>query len=203
MPIDPALLPAGESPFRNRLLVAMPSLGQDRFFKKSVVYICAHGDAGAMGIILNQQMPDVHFAELLAQLNITTPEPYSDRVGSYAAPVVHFGGPVETARGFVLHSDDFMRHDTLRLEGNLCLTATVEILHALSERRGPQKSLFALGYAGWDPGQLEAEVQDNAWLVMDADEDLLFGLDLDHKWERALARLGITPALLSAEAGHA
>jgi putative transcriptional regulator len=191
--LDPALL-TGDSPFRHRLIVAMPSLKADVFIK-SVVYVCAHSPAGAMGIVINQSMPEVKFKDLLAQLQL----PHSElRVD----PVVHFGGPVETGRGFVLHSTDFMREDTVRVDENICITGTVEILRAIAEGTGPHKSIFALGYAGWGPGQLEAEMQANSWLVVPADEDLIFSADLSGKWERAMMKLGITPAALSSELGH-
>lgn len=192
--IDPALL-QGESPFRNRVLIAMPGL-QEGFFTKSVVYICAHSAAGAMGIVINQKLQDVQFRELLSQLHLPESKLSVD-------PVIHFGGPVETGRGFVLHSSDFMREDTVRIDDHLCITGTVDILRALAEGKGPHNSLFALGYAGWGPGQLEAEVQANSWLVAPADDDLLFRTSLGRRWERALATLGIAPAFLSPEAGRA
>lgn len=194
--IDPALHSTSESPFRHKLLAAMPGMANDSIFGGSVIYICAHGEAGAMGIVLNQDLPDVSFSDLLTQLQLPQSQMMVD-------PIIHFGGPVETGRGFVLHSDDFMRNDTVRLDGNLCITATLEILQALSEDKGPRKSLFALGYAGWGPGQLEAEMQNNSWLVLDADDELIFSKNLSGKWEMALSRLGIQPALLSADAGHA
>lgn len=192
--IDPGLL-KGDSPFRNRLLVAMPGL-QGGFFTKSVVYVCAHSPDGAMGIIINQKLPDVQFADLFSQLQMPT----SSLVVS---PVVHCGGPVETGRGFVLHSTDFMHDDTVRLDENMCITGTVDILSAMALGKGPHRSIFALGYAGWGPGQLEEEVQANAWLTVEADDDLIFSTDLPRKWEKALAHLGIDPTRLSFEAGNA
>lgn len=192
--IHPDLL-IGESPFRNSLLVAMPRL-EDGFFTKSVIYLCAHSAAGAMGIVINQELQDVAFADLLSQLHLPRPpKPVN--------PVIHFGGPVETGRGFVLHSTDFVRKETVRIADNLCITGTVDILRAISEGHGPCKSIFALGYSGWGAGQLEAEMQSNTWLTVPADDDLLFGPDLPSKWERAMARVGVDPILLSAEVGHA
>jgi putative transcriptional regulator len=191
---DPNLL-AGDSPFRHSLLIAMPSL-DDGFFSRSVVYICAHSAAGAMGIVINQRLPDVGFGDLLSQLKL----PQSPLL---AEPIVHFGGPVETGRGFVLHSADFMREDTVRINDSLCITGTVDILQAIAAGKGPARSIFALGYAGWSAGQLEAEMQANAWLTVPADDELIFGTALDNKWEKALGRLGINPLTLSAEAGHA
>ena len=192
--IDPELL-KGDSPFKNCLLVATPGL-QEGFFSKSVVYICAHSPAGAMGIVINQPLPDIAFGDLLEQLNL--PES-TLRV----EPVVHFGGPVEAGRGFVLHSRDFIRADTMHITDDICITGTVDILRAMAAGQGPHKSIFALGYAGWGPGQLEAEVESNSWLTIPADEDLLFGGDLPGKWSKALGRMGVDPAMLSAHAGHA
>ncbi|MBI1216141.1 MAG: YqgE/AlgH family protein [Alphaproteobacteria bacterium] len=192
--IDPNLL-KGESPFRNQLLIAMPGL-MDGFFNKSVVYICAHSPAGAMGIVINQRLPDVAFKELLSQLQL----PESQLL---VEPIVHFGGPVETGRGFVLHSTDFMREDTLRITDDMCITGTVDILRAMAEGKGPDRSIFALGYAGWGPGQLEAEMQANSWITVPADDNLIFNTELGMKWEGALALLGIDPATLSPDAGRA
>lgn len=192
---DPALHDV-DSPYRHKLLVAMPGMTGDRFFDRSVLYICAHSDAGAMGIVLNQRLPDVTFRELATQLKLPMSSTIQD-------PVIHFGGPVDTSRGFVLHSDDFMRPDTVRLDDHLCLTATIDILHALSQGQGPKKSLFALGYAGWDAGQLEEEMQNNAWLVLPQDNGIIFDKDIVRKWEKLLMQSGITPAFLSTEAGHA
>jgi putative transcriptional regulator len=191
---ESALL-SGESPFRDQLLVAMPGLQGDAF-AKSVVYLCAHSPAGAMGIVINQKMPEVRFNDLLAQLNLPRSELRLE-------PVVHFGGPVETGRGFVLHSTDFMRADTVRINDDIGVTGTVEILRAISEGHGPRRNIFALGYAGWGPGQLDAEMQANAWLTVPADPDLVFDEDLSGKWEKAMHKVGATPATLSFEAGHA
>jgi putative transcriptional regulator len=192
--IDSDLL-TGESPFRNKLLVAMPNM-HDGLFHRSVIYLCAHSTAGAMGIMINQKLPDIAFGDLLSQLHLPKSRLHVD-------PLVHFGGPVDTGRGFVLHSTDFMRDDTVRINDTLCLTGTIDILQALAEGRGPRKSLFALGYAGWAAGQLEEEMHANSWLTVPADTGLLFDNDLQTKWERALGHLGANPLTLSAEAGHA
>ena len=192
--IDPNLL-KGYSPFRNSLLIAMPSLS-DGFFTRSVVYVCAHSAAGAMGIVINQRLPDVQFHDLLSQLHL----PRSQLV---VEPIVHFGGPVETGRGFVLHSTDFMREDTVRINDSMCVTGTVDILRAIAEGKGPHNSIFALGYAGWSAGQLEREMQSNSWLTIPADDEIVFKVDIGKKWEAALGRLGINPLLLSADIGHA
>lgn len=192
--LHPTLL-VGDSPLRNQLLIAMPSLQEDSF-AKSVIYVCAHSSSGAMGIVVNQKLPTVMFKDLLGQLNMPLAE-------MRVEPVVHFGGPVETGRGFVLHSTDFMREDTVRINDHIGITGTVDILRAIADGGGPNKSIFALGYAGWGPGQLEAEIQMNNWLTVPADDDLLFGTDLSSKWEKAMQKIGIHPAMLSMEAGHA
>jgi putative transcriptional regulator len=191
--IDPQLL-KGDSPLRNHLLVATPNL-TDGFFTRSVVYLCAHSTAGAMGIVINQRLPDVQFRELLSQLHLPRSQLVVD-------PVVHFGGPVETGRGFVLHSTDFMREDTVKINDHMCITGTVDILRAMAEGKGPEKSIFALGYAGWGPGQLEAELQANSWLTIPADDEVIFQTELAKKWEKALSRLGVNPLTLSLQAGH-
>lgn len=192
--IDPGLL-EGDSPLRNSLLIATPRL-QDGFFNRSVIYLCAHSATGAMGIVVNQRLPDIKFADLLSQLHLNVPE-------KIAAPIVHFGGPVETGRGFVLHSTDFIRADTVRIDERLCMTGTTDILQAMAEGKGPKNSIFALGYAGWGPGQLEEEIRENAWLLASPDDDILFGTELARKWDKAMERLGIDPLALSPDIGHA
>jgi len=179
-----------------KLLVAMPGMGDPRF-DQSVIYLCAHSDDGAMGLIINKPAEGLAFTDLLAQLDIPTGP-------STSAIKVHFGGPVENGRGFVLHSSDYeTAQDTLKVDGNFGMTATLDILEDLAQGFGPQKSLLALGYAGWAPGQLEAELLENGWLICDAAPDLVFGaLDAD-KWTAALGSLGIAPHMLSAQAGHA
>lgn len=185
----------GDGSLRHKLLVAMPGVQGDSFIK-SVIYMCAHSPSGAMGIVINQRMPDVKFRELLAQLNLPQSELKVD-------PIVHFGGPVESGRGFVLHSTDFVRDDTVRVSDGIGITGTVEILKAIANGQGPDRSVFALGYAGWGPGQLDAEMQANLWLTVPADDELIFGTDLTGKWERALRKAGVTPLNLSSEIGHA
>ncbi len=184
-------------------LVAMPGMADGRF-AHAVVYMCAHSAKGAMGIVLNQRASNLSFRDLLLQLDIIgddepirLPSP-ADRM------LVHRGGPVETGRGFVLHSDDFfIESSTLPIDDGICLTATLEILKAIAEGRGPEQAMLALGYAGWGPGQLEAEIQANGWITCPADPELIFDADLDSKWDRALALLGIDPRMLSSDAGHA
>ena len=185
----------GDSPLKDNLLVAMPSLRGDTF-AKSVIYVCTHSPSGAMGIVINQIVPEVTFKDLMEQLHLPHD---SIRVN----PTVHFGGPIETGRGFVLHSTDFMREGTVCISKRIGITGTVDILRAISEGSGPNRSIFALGYAGWGPGQLDAEIQANHWLTVPADEDLIFNDGLSSKWERALMKIGVTPSALSFEAGHA
>ena len=191
--LDPALL-VGSSPFRHQLLIAMPGMQVD-VFARSVIYICAHSPAGAMGIVINQKLQEVKFKDLLEQLNL----PHSELL---VEPIVHFGGPVETGRGFVLHSTDFIREDTVKINEHICITGTAEILRAIAEGTGPHKSIFALGYAGWGPGQLDAEIRSNSWLIVPADEELIFNTDLSAKWEKAMLKMGINPFALSFEPGH-
>ncbi len=186
-----------------QLLIAMPSMA-DKRFARSVVYVCAHSGDGAMGIVINKLASEVTFRDLLVQLDIVQPGNEPDLPGGVDNVRVHRGGPVETGRGFVLHSSDFfIENATLPIADGVCLTATLEILRAISEGRGPDRALLALGYAGWRPGQLEFEIQSNGWLHSQADCGILFDDDIDAKYDRALAKIGIEPAMLSIEAGHA
>lgn len=177
------------------LLVAMPQM-EDHRFVRSVVYLCAHNKDGAMGLVLNKLIGSLTLPELLDQLHI----PASGIVG---VPPVHFGGPVDQGRGFVLHSADYKEANSLVVGDNLALTATLEILRAIGRGAGPRKNLLALGYAGWGPGQLDIELQRNGWLHAPADEAILFDFELASKWHRALAKLGVDLSMLSADAGHA
>jgi len=177
------------------MLIAMPQM-QDPRFARTVVYLCAHTAEGAMGLVVNRLFNALTFPDLLEQLDITPTVPCD--------PIrVHFGGPVESGRGFVLHTADYCQETTLMVDKEVGLTATVDVLRAIADGSGPSKSLLALGYSGWNAGQLDSEILENAWLNVPADPDLLFGTELDHKWERALAKLGANPLLLSSEAGHA
>ena len=186
-----------------QLLIAMPNM-EDSRFARTVVYICAHSEDGAMGIVINQAASNIDFRELLVQLDVI-PEDEQIRLPDLAeSMLVHKGGPVEPGRGFVLHSSDYyIDSSTLPINEGVCLTATMEILKAIAEGRGPEKALLALGYAGWAPGQLEAEIQANGWLNCSADPALIFDLKLDEKYERALAEIGIDLGKLSVNAGHA
>jgi putative transcriptional regulator len=179
-----------------QLLVAMPQM-QDPRFARSVVYMCAHSeDAGAMGLVVNKPLGSLTMGELFAQLDITSGNSVKSRP-------VHFGGPVEGGRGFVLHTTDYNEEASLVIDDNFALTATLEILRAIGEGNGPRRSLFALGYAGWAPGQLDAEIQANGWLSVAADSGIIFDPDHDRKWNRALTKLGIDLTMLSSDAGHA
>ena len=178
-----------------QLLVAMPGM-QDKRFARTVIYMCAHNAEGAMGLVINRLAGAVTFPDLLQQLNI-------EAQGLNREIRIHFGGPVETGRGFVLHSGDYRHESTLDVDNEVGLTATIDILQDIANGRGPRQSLLALGYAGWSPGQLDHEIHANGWLHVAPDENLVFDDDLDGKWERAIAKLGIDPSLLSIDAGHA
>ena len=199
-PADPpspeAMGLAEPGPLEGELLVAMPGMGDPRF-TQSVIFLCAHGDEGAMGLIVNKRAIGLSFADLLRQVGVSP--------GEEAAGLrVHFGGPVERARGFVLHSDDWEAPGATKpLPRGLALTATVDILRDISAGRGPRRAVLALGYAGWAPGQLEAELQANGWLTCPADPDLVFGEHDEAKWEGALRKIGVDPALLSSRGGTA
>ncbi|WP_310621086.1 YqgE/AlgH family protein [Flexibacterium corallicola] len=184
-------------------LIAMPTM-EDGRFAHSVIYVCAHSKEGAMGIVLNQKENNISFNQLLDQLKISALEKQPADQIKRGNVEVYRGGPVDTGRGFVLHSDDFYIEDSsLPIRDGVCLTATVEILRALAEGRGPSKAMLALGYAGWAPGQLEAEIHANGWLTCKADSSLIFDDDADYKWQKALKLMGIEPGMLSSDAGHA
>jgi putative transcriptional regulator len=186
-----------------QMLIAMPTMRDERFVR-SVIYICAHSTEGAMGIVVNQPAGNINFPDLLVQLDII---PAADLIqlppGADSVKVLK-GGPVETGRGFVLHTSDFFIEDsTLPIDDGVCLTATLDILKAIAQGTGPNSAVLALGYAGWAAGQLENEIQENGWLHCAADSDLIFGHDVERKYERALHKIGIDPRMLSSEAGHA
>jgi putative transcriptional regulator len=186
-----------------QLLIAMPVMEDERF-ARSVIYVCAHSPEGAMGIIVNRPAGSIDFPELLVQLDIIDKADQIKLPENAESMKVLKGGPVETGRGFVLHSSDFFIKDaTLPIDEGICLTATVDILRAIAKGGGPKHAILALGYAGWRPGQLEAEIQSNGWLHCAADEDLIFGGDIEAKYLQALRKIGIDPGMLSNEAGHA
>src|SRR5487761_1769291 len=184
-----------------QMLIAMPAMGDERF-SRSLIYICAHSSEGAMGIVVNHPAPNIQFSDLLVKLNVI---PAADviQLPTRAGVKVMRGGPVETERGFVLHSADFfIENSTLPIDDGICLTATIDILKAIARGDGPESAILALGYAGWAPGQLENEMQSNGWLHCAADSELIFGPDIDRKYEKALKKLGVDLGMLSSEAGH-
>lgn len=176
-------------------LIAMPSMPDPRF-AKSVIYLCAYSEDGAMGLIINQRASELNFGKVVEQVGIDA-DP-----GARDLPV-HVGGPVETSRGFVLHSTDYVHESTMVIDKDFALSATVDVLQAIGEGKGPARMVFALGYSGWAAGQLDKEIQDSGWLLAGSNPDLVFGDDADTKWTSALAGLGIDPSLLSGQAGHA
>jgi putative transcriptional regulator len=186
-----------------QMLIAMPTLREGPF-ARAVVYLCAHREDGAMGIIVNQGAETINFPELLVQLDVVKPDEsivLPPRAGEVR---VLRGGPVEKGRGFVLHSGDyFVSNSTVTIADDICLTATLDILRAIASGKGPEKAVLALGYAGWSSGQLESEILANGWLNCPADANLVFDTDLASKYDRALAKIGVSAAMLSSEAGHA
>ncbi|WP_428926502.1 YqgE/AlgH family protein [Marinibacterium sp. SX1] len=179
-----------------QLLIAMPGMGDPRF-EHSVVFLCSHGDDGAMGLIINKPARDVRLKDLFSQLDIA---PASDEVD---APVF-YGGPVESARGFVLHTPDYTsRLHTMDVVGGFAMTATLDVLEDIARGAGPGRSLMMLGYAGWGPGQLEGEIAMNGWLTTEALPGLVFDLPEGEKWAASLKQLGVDPLSLSASAGRA
>src|SRR5690242_14244303 len=186
-----------------QMLIAMPAMTDERF-TRAVIYVCAHSTEGAMGIIVNQAAQNIKFPDLLVQLEVI---PAAERIQlpDKAEDVkVLKGGPVETGRGFVLHSADyFIENSTLPIDEGICLTATLDILKAIAKGNGPSSAILALGYAGWAPGQLETEIQSNGWLHCAADPELIFGSDIDSKYEKAMRKIGVGLGQLSNEAGHA
>jgi putative transcriptional regulator len=185
-----------ESFLEGKFLIALPGMLDERF-AQTVIYVCAHSTNGAMGIVINKPIPGLSFTSLMDQLEIFTHPKLAD------FPIL-YGGPVETTRGFVLHSNDYETADaTLPVSDDISLTATTDILRAMADGRGPRHAILALGYAGWGPGQVESEFQDNGWLHCDADSALLFNMEPATKWRAALSRLGIDPLGLTANAGRA
>ena len=179
-----------------KLLVAMPGMTDPRF-EGAVILVCAHSDDGAMGLIVNKVVPELSFDKMLAQLKIPLARQGRDIR-------VHFGGPVERGRGFVLHSPDYAGGPaTMKIEGGFGMTATLDVLEAMAKGAGPDQALLALGYSGWGPGQIESEIGRNDWLTVDAQAGLIFSDDNATKWTGALRSMGIDPILLSPTAGRA
>jgi len=186
-----------------QMLIAMPSIGDPRF-ERTVIYLCAHSAEGAMGIVVNKPAENISFPELLARLDIIPDGERINLPSGVADLPVHFGGPVQMGHGFVLHTADYFASDsTLPIDETIGLTATLDVLRAIAAGEGPRHVLLALGYAGWGPGQLDQEIGDNGWLHCEADEELIFGENLDRKYDLALAKIGISMSTLSSEAGHA
>ena len=190
-----------------QLLLAMPGMTDPRF-DRSVIYMCSHGEEGAMGLVINSSAVNIDFPGLLDQLDVSLdPEQFSDPPVSPQSDTaeiqLHAGGPVETGRGFILHSADYMQDSTLIISETIALTATVDILGAIAQGKGPQNFIIALGYTGWGKGQLEEEINRNSWLHIEPDDELLFRTDLDLKWPRAMAKLGVDITMLSTHAGNA
>jgi putative transcriptional regulator len=185
-----------------QMLIAMPTMLDDRF-ARSLIYVCAHSSDGAMGIVVNHPAPNINFSDLLVKLDVI-PAADAIELPTRAEVKVMRGGPVETERGFVLHSADFfIENSTLPIDDGICLTATLDILKAIARGDGPASAILALGYAGWAPGQLESEIQGNGWLHCAPDSELIFGADIGGKYEKALKKIGIDLGMLSNEAGHA
>ncbi len=194
--------PGTGATLEGQLLVAMPVM-TDKRFARSVIYMCAHSREGAMGLIINHRAGHITFPDLLDRLGIIQGRVDDGIAADLMDREVHSGGPVETGRGFVLHTADYHATDsTLEIAGGISLTATIDILKAIAQGCGPERSILALGYAGWSPGQLESEIQANGWLNCPADADIVFEPDIDLKYEKALARIGVNPSFLVGEAGH-
>lgn len=185
-----------------KFLIAMPSMGDIRF-EKTVIYICAHSDEGAMGFIINQTIDTPKVDDFFKQLEIVGENETLELPKELVASQMHAGGPVEPGRGFVLHTPDFKDKSTVEVNGNICLTATLEILRAIAMGKGPASYLIVLGYSGWSVGQLEDEILSNGWLTVDADDDIIFDSKNRTKYSRSLKLLGVDEALLSTTSGHA
>src|SRR5712671_1951726 len=186
-----------------QMLIAMPSM-RDARFSRTLIYMCAHSFEGAMGIVINQPASNVSFSDLLVQLEVIPAADLIQLPPRAGEVVVLKGGPVETGRGFVLHTPDFfIENSTLPIDEGICLTATLDILKAIARGAGPASAVLALGYAGWAPGQLETEIHQNGWLHCAADSELIFGQDTEAKYDKALKKIGVDVGMLSSEAGHA
>lgn len=177
-----------------KLIISMPYAPDPRF-THSVIYVCGHDSTGAMGLIINKPLSSVSFSDLLEQMSI----PH----GATADISVYYGGPVEVGRGFVLHSSDYITDSTVFVSNDFALTATMDILRAINHDIGPQQSMLALGYVGWDSGRLEQEIQENHWLIIEATPDLVFSHDKDNLWRASLSTIGVNPDSVSLEIGHA
>lgn len=184
-----------DSYLTGQLLIAMPSMIDPRF-RHGVILVCGHDKNGAMGLIINKTLEEVRLSHILEQLKMQEPEKGFDLP-------VHFGGPVEMGRGFALHSTDLMLKDSVEIKKDIALTANTEILDTFAHRKKPKQRFLALGYAGWSSGQLETEIKENSWLQMDAEPGLIFSTSPKDIWKKALKKMGIDPAMLPHDAGHA
>ncbi|MEO8758141.1 MAG: YqgE/AlgH family protein [Devosia sp.] len=188
---------------KGQFLVAMPGMGDERFHE-SVIYVVGHGDEGAMGLIVNQSVEDMRFVDILEELGLGEKTEIIRLPSTVRDREVLRGGPVQRGRGFVLHSPDYFREgNSYVVNDEICLTATLDILKAMAFNHQPADAVFALGYCGWAPGQLENEIALNGWLTVPFSRDLLFGSPLHDRYDMALGQLGITRATLSGAAGHA
>ena len=181
--------------YEGKLLIAMPGMGDPRF-DRAVVFLCSHGEEGALGLIVNKPAEDLRFSTLLEQLDLGISKPERDIR-------VHFGGPVENGRGFVLHTPDYTTEDGTIRVGDYGMTGTLDVLEEIARGNGPERAMLALGYAGWAPGQLEEEILGNGWLTADPSTEIVFGDNDDAKWAGALEGMGVDPRLLSGTAGTA
>jgi putative transcriptional regulator len=184
-----------------QLLLAMPGITNPRF-ESTVIYVCTHTEEGAMGLVINKQCENINFPDLLTQLNIDQSKNNKNKV-ELSKILLHEGGPVESGRGFILHSADYVQESTLIISETMALTATIDILTSIAIGDGPQDYLIALGFSGWGRGQLENEIRNNSWLSIEADEELVFRTDIDLKMPRAMAKLGVDLSLLSSQYGRA
>jgi putative transcriptional regulator len=193
-----------DSPYLDgQLLIAMPQM-TDKRFARSVIYLCTHSAEGAMGLIVNQRAKNISFPQLLTQLGIVSKNASDTVPPDIMVKDVYVGGPVDTKRGFVLHSADyFAATNTMAIDSDISLTATVDILKAMARGNGPEKAMLALGYAGWGAGQLEAEIQHNGWLHCPADPEIVFNENIDLKYDQALSLIGIDMSHFVSDAGHA
>lgn len=189
----PPTLESGQ--LAGKCLVASPFMPDNRF-RNAVIFIASHSDKGAMGFVINQTIDDPDFVAILKQFNIDATDDTPD------VTVVQ-GGPLENTRGLVLHSDDYTDTSTQKIGGGLALSCSQDVLRALAENKGPKNALLALGYAGWQPGQLEGELGDDSWMIADTSLDLLFEISCNHRWEAAMTSMGIQPAFISQASGHA
>ena len=194
---------ASEFSLSGQLLVAMPSIGESRF-DRTVIYICSHTDKGAMGFVINRPADEIAFIDVLRQLKIIEVDGQINLPEKAREIQVVHGGPVETSRGFVLHTlEPEPILDVVKIDGTIRLSANMDILHAVAKGDGPERVVFALGYSGWDAGQLEAEIQQNGWILCPSSDDLLFDDDFETKYERALAMIGVDLGMLSTDTGRA